>query len=135
MKRTLFAATLALLLWGSPTLAGPPPDFDSDGVMDSADNCSDDVNSDQDDTDGDACGNLCDADYDGNGSVGFSDFGQFVAAFGKTAGTGPANTEARCHNEPIPGCMVTFGEFGFFLANWTGIPGPSGTTVGTTACP
>jgi hypothetical protein len=55
MKRTLLAATLALLLWGTPAMAGPAPDADGDGVSDSEDNCSDDKNPAQDDTDGDEC--------------------------------------------------------------------------------
>jgi len=128
MKRTLVAATLALLLWGTPTLAGPPPDFDGDGVADSSDNCSDAVNPGQDDTDVDDCGNLCDPDYTNNGSVGFTDFGQFGPAWG-------TNDEEYCHSEPIPGCTVTFADFGFFAGRFGDIPGPSGTTVGTTACP
>jgi hypothetical protein len=130
MKRTLFAASLALLFWGSPALAGPPPDFDSDGVMDSADNCSDDVNAAQDDTDADDCGNICDADYDGDGSVGFLDFGVFSAKFSST-------DELYMHVEPIDGDSrsVGFLDFGFFSVLFSGVPGPSGTTVGTTACP
>jgi hypothetical protein len=128
MKRTLFAASLALLFWGSPALAGPAPDFDSDGVLDSADNCSDAVNTAQDDTDADDCGNLCDADYDNGGSVGFSDFAQFAAAFGTV-------DEEKCHKEPIAGCTVGFSQFAFFAQNFGAIPGPSGTTTGTAACP
>jgi hypothetical protein len=130
MKRTLFAATLALLLWGSPALAGPLPDFDSDGVLDSADNCSDDANPAQDDTDGDACGNICDADYDGDGGIGFLDFGVFSAKFGST-------DELYMHVEPVDGDSrsVGFLDFGYFSAAFSGVPGPSGTTVGTTACP
>ena len=107
MKRTLLTATLALLLWGMPALAGPPSDFD---------------------TDGDDCGNLCDADYDQNGTTGFPDFGEFTAAFS-------SNDEEKCHFEPIPGCTVGFPDFGFFTAHFSAAPGPSGTTAGTTACP
>jgi hypothetical protein len=94
----------------------------------SIDNCLDVSNLGQDDTDSDDCGNLCDADYDNNGIVGFPDFGQFVAAFG-------TNDEEKCHNEPIPGCTVGFPDFGFFVSAFGGLPGPSGTTAGTTACP
>jgi hypothetical protein len=36
------------------------------------------VNWGQDDTDGDDCGNLCDADYNNDGIVGFPDFGIFL---------------------------------------------------------
>jgi len=128
MKRTLLTATLALLLWGMPALAGPPSDFDTDGVADHLDNCSTVINAGQDDTDGDDCGNLCDADYDQNGTTGFPDFGEFTAAFS-------SNDEEKCHNEPIPGCTVGFPDFGFFTASFSAAPGPSGTTAGTVACP
>jgi hypothetical protein len=128
MKRTLLAATLVLLLWGMPALAGPEPDFDGDSVADSSDNCSEVSNDLQEDTDLDDCGNLCDADYDNNGSFGFTDFGLFVPAFGTT-------DEEKCHIQPIVGCTVTFADFGYYLANFGALPGPSGTTAGTTACP
>jgi len=128
MKRTLLAATLVLLLWGTPALAGPEPDFDGDGVADSSDNCSEVSNTGQDDTDLDDCGNLCDADYDNNGAGGFPDFGAFTVAFGTT-------DEEKIHGEPVVGGTVGFPDFGFFTSNFGNPPGPSGTTAGTTACP
>jgi hypothetical protein len=127
MKRSLVAAALALLLWGTPALAGPPPDFDGDGVMDSADNCSEDANSAQDDSDGDDCGNLCDADYDNSGLVNFIDFSGFSAAFGSM-------DLEKDHTQPVSG-PVGFLDFSFFSAAFGSTPGPSGTTVGTVACP
>jgi hypothetical protein len=132
MKRTLVAATLALLLWGTPALAGPQTDTDGDGWIDTEDNCSEVANPAQDDTDGDDCGNICDADYDNNGVVGFSDFGQFVANFNQTG------HPLQQHNEPVdPVRVVGFADFGYFVSvfNVPGSVGPSGTTVGTTACP
>ncbi|MBW2543827.1 MAG: thrombospondin type 3 repeat-containing protein [Deltaproteobacteria bacterium] len=130
MKLTLLTATLALLLWGMPAMAGPPgTDTDGDGVMDSLDNCSAVQNPAQDDTDGDDCGNLCDANYDQGGQVGFGDFGLFSQNFGTT-------NENFMHVEPIGGGrLVGFGDFGFFSANFGSTPGPSGTTAGTSACP
>ena len=129
MKRTLLVATtMALLLWGVPALAGPLPDFDGDGITDSADNCSEDANAAQDDTDGDDCGNACDADYDNNGSVQFPDYFQFASAFN-------TNDEEKCHVGTIPGCTVTFAQYFFFASHFGSTPGPSGTTAGTTACP
>jgi hypothetical protein len=105
------------------------PDFDGDGVMDQLDNCSEAFNPAQDDTDGDFCGNLCDANYDGFGTVGFGDFGAFTAHFGTT-------DELYQHLEPIGGGEhVGFGDFGFFTAHFGTVPGPSGTTPGTVACP
>jgi hypothetical protein len=128
MRLTVFAATLAFLLWGAPAFAGTAPDFDNDGIGDSIDNCSEDINSDQDDTDADDCGNLCDADYDDSGVVGFSDFGEFLTAFN-------TGDQEKCHVEEIPGCTVGFDDYGYFVGAFNTPPGPSGTTTGTTACP
>jgi hypothetical protein len=128
MRRTLVAATLALLLWGTPALAGPQTDTDGDGYIDSEDNCSAVFNEFQDDTDGDDCGNLCDGDYDNNGAGGFPDFGAVTSAFGTT-------DEEKVHGEPVTGQTVGFPDFGFFTSHFGIPPGPSGTTSGTTACP
>jgi hypothetical protein len=118
----------AARLWRLKVFFVSPLDSDSDGVADRIDNCSVDPNPGQDDTDCDGDGNICDADYDNTGFVGFPDFGQFVAAFG-------SNDEEKCHVEPIPGCSVGFPDFGSFVAMFGTAPGPSGTTAGTTACP
>jgi len=136
MRLTVFAATLAFLLWGTHAFAGTAPDFDGDGIGDGSDNCSDRLNTAQDDTDGDLCGNLCDADYGGltppgSGTVGFADFGAVIANFGASGGA----NEVYCHVEPIPGCVVGFASFGFVVSNFGLAPGPSGPSTGTTACP
>jgi hypothetical protein len=129
MRFTVFAATLAFLLSGTPAFAGSAPDFDADGVADSIDNCSEKSNDAQDDTDADDCGNICDADYDGSGVVGLADFGEFSAAFS-------SSDEEFCHTQVIPGnCVVGLDDFGYFSAAFSGSAGPSGTTAGTTACP
>jgi hypothetical protein len=128
MRSTVFAAIFTCFLWGAPLLAWSDPDLDGDGVADAIDNCSEAVNPGQDDTDLDDCGNLCDADYDQNGFIGFPDLAEFAQAFST------ADAE-KCHIEPIPGCTVGIPDYGFFYANTGGIPGPSGTTAGTTACP
>jgi len=129
MKRTLLAATLVFLLWGMPASAGPVPgsDFDGDTILDADDNCSEVANVAQDDTDGDDCGNLCDADYDNTGVVGFIDFSAFSAAYG----TGDLEKD---HTQPVAG-PVGFLDFSFFSAAYGTVPGPSGTTAGTLACP
>ncbi|MGH0028798.1 MAG: TIGR03790 family protein [Myxococcota bacterium] len=49
--------------------AKPPTDRDGDGVPDPQDNCLWLPNPDQRDTDADGFGNLCDADFDGDGRV------------------------------------------------------------------
>ncbi len=106
-----------------------PPDFDGDGVEDTLDNCSEEANPSQDDTDLDDCGNACDCDYDQDGICGILDFGQFGAAY-------LTNDEEKCHTEPfIPGCTVGILDFGFFGGRYLTVPGPSGTTAGTVACP
>ncbi len=104
-------------------------DFDGDGVADTLDNCLGVFNADQDDTDGDDCGNLCDADYGQSGLVSMGDFGAFAANFGTT-------NNLYQHTPPItPTTSVSIGDFGFFAAHFGKVPGPSGTTAGTTACP
>jgi hypothetical protein len=100
---------------------------DCDGVADHLDNCSEVANPVQDDTDADDCGNVCDADYDNNGTVGFADFGAFAQNFGTT-------NQLYNHTEPVHD-LVGFGDFGIFAANFGAAPGPSGSTSGTTACP
>jgi hypothetical protein len=132
MKWIRLAALLGVLAWPAAANADghESSDFDLDGVVDELDNCSETPNTEQDDTDGDGCGNLCDADYDNNGVVGFPDFGAFTANFGTT-------NQLYMHAEPLdsPGRAVGFPDFGFYTANFGRTPGPSGTTSGTIACP
>jgi len=127
MKTTAIAASAAFLFC-LIAMAANSQDSDFDGVADALDNCSEKANPAQDDTDGDFCGNLCDADYDQNGQVGFPDFGEFSAAFS-------TNNEEKCHVEPIPGCTVGWSDFGYYSTQYSHAPGPSGTTPGTIACP
>jgi hypothetical protein len=133
MKRTLLAICLTLMLSGTTAFAGTTAlDTDGDGVLDNNDNCSLKINPAQDDTDGDDCGNLCDADYNQTGTITFGDFGQFSIVFGLTG------HPLQQHVEPISAAnVVNFADFGYFASVFgTGLPpGPSGTTAGTTACP
>ena len=62
-----------------------PSDQDGDKVADRSDNCTEDANPEQVDSDGDGYGNLCDADYDGDGVVSGRDFLLFRSTFGKRA--------------------------------------------------
>ncbi len=129
MRFTIFAVMFAFLLWGTPAFAGTSPDFDGDGIGDSLDNCSQRVNPDQVDTDGDDCGNLCDADYGQSGITSTGDFGAFLGKFG-------TNDQNFQHTPPINSTtLVSTGDFGFFLGAFGFAPGPSGTPAGTTACP
>lgn len=124
MKRIALLATIGLLSWGTPAFA----DLDGDGVEDNLDNCSERVNPMQDDTDADDCGNLCDADYDQSGVTGFPDFGIFTRCFG-------TNDPLCDHTEPVGNGLIGFSDFGAFSAMFGTVPGPSGPTTGTVACP
>jgi hypothetical protein len=127
VKSFVLATSSAFLLSLMP-IAATSQDFDFDGVADVLDNCSEKANPAQDDTDGDFCGNLCDADYNNNGVTGFPDFGEFTVAFS-------TSDEEKCHAEPIPGCTVGWVDFGYYAKSYSHAPGPSGTTTGTLACP
>jgi hypothetical protein len=75
----------------------------------------------------DWCGNLCDADYDQDGTTGFLDFGQFTGAFATT-------DLEKDHTKPVTG-PPGFIDFGFFTGRFgDGGAGPSGFSPGTTAC-
>ena len=127
MKRIAFLAMIGLLSWGTPAFAEDSVDLDLDGIGDRLDNCSEVSNPEQDDTDLDDCGNLCDSDYDQSGATGFGDFGFFKSCFGE-------NNPLCNHTEPVTD-TVGFGDLGFFLSSFGTVPGPSGPTAGTTACP
>lgn len=55
--------------------AGAALDSDGDGVLDSADNCTQVPNADQNDADGDGFGNICDGDFNNDGIVNVIDLG------------------------------------------------------------
>jgi len=107
MSRVLAAMLVSFSFGVPPAIAGTIcGDSDFDTIDDCSDNCSDTPNPAQDDTDGDDCGNLCDADYDNDGVVGFLDFGQYTVAFG-----GSDDLE-KDHTEPVTG-PIGFISFGF----------------------
>jgi hypothetical protein len=59
-------------------------DYDNDGVPDSVDNAPEKANAEQQDTDGDGYGNICDADFDNNGQVDGQDYNTFRYAWGSS---------------------------------------------------
>jgi hypothetical protein len=141
MKLTFIAATLAVLIWGAaPALAGPVPacpeggpDFDSDTVADCNDNCSEEPNPDQYDADGDDCGNRCDGDFDQNGIVNVVDLSDIVInGYGSTNGKYDVQTP---HDTATGGVTTVVDLSDEILNKYGTVPGPSGTTSGTTACP
>ena len=95
-----------------------PPllDSDSDGFEDSADNCLAVANADQRDTDGDGYGNLCDADLDGDCTVGFGDLAELKAVFF----TGDVDGDLDGNGN------VDFSDLAIMKALFFAAPGPSG---------
>ena len=99
-------------------------DADNDGLSDSADNCINVANNGQpntgpaqNDTDGDGIGNMCDADFDNNCSVNFTDLGEMKAEFFHTGAL----------EEDMDGSgSVNFADLGLLKAGFFLPPGPSG---------
>ena len=125
---------LAVLLLAPASLAA---DLDDDGVDDGVDNCilpqaGPDLayNPDQADTDGDGCGDACDADYDQSGVVGGSDFNQLRLCFG-LAPTGMCLGLDSDEDGVVGGA-----DFNAMRALFGGPPGPSGLAcAGSSPCP
>ncbi len=99
--------------------APPPVDTDSDGVFDDVDNCTDAANPGQEDSDADGYGNLCDADFDNNCGVSFSDLAFLKERFLTGDPVADMNSDG----------SVNFGDLALFKTQFFGQPGPSG--VGT----
>jgi hypothetical protein len=107
--------------------AGPTPggaDADSDGVENAFDNCTSRVNPSQKDADHDGCGDVCDGDFDQNGTAGVTDYGMLLTAFGSTVGSPNYNPaiDADCNGA----CGLT--DIGLFLNEFSTTAGPSGIT-------
>ena len=61
-------------------------DWDGDGVCDDYDNCTEVKNPEQEDTDDDYIGNLCDPDFNNDGVVGFTDLGMLMGSLNTAEG-------------------------------------------------
>ncbi len=108
------------------------PDQDGDGVDDPLDNCLVVSNTDQRDTNFDGFGNICDRDYDQDGTVGLTDYGIFKASFGRLLGDPAYNPDVDATGTGAVGLL----DFGMFKLNFGGVPGPSGLAcAGTPPCP
>lgn len=93
-------------------------DTDGDGIPDTVDNCTMVANANQRDTNGDGFGNLCDADFDGNCSINFTDLQQMRDNFFGT----DDDTDLNGDNS------VNFADLNLLRASFFGMPGPSGLT-------
>lgn len=128
MRAPQLAALLVFVLWGGSAFGGEASDIDGDGIPDTQDNCLIAANARQTDTDSDFCGNACDCDYNQDGICGIADFGEFAQSFN-------TSDPSKCHVEPVDPCLVSIDDFGWFASRFNTVPGPSGTTPGTIACP
>lgn len=92
-------------------------DSDNDDVADAADNCTALANTDQRDTDGDGFGNLCDADFDNDCVINFSDLAAISELFFQNGDL----------NEDMDGDgTVSFSDLALVKASLFEAPGPSG---------
>jgi hypothetical protein len=91
-------------------------DSDGDGVSDDFDNCINVFNPDQQDSDGDGYGNVCDGDLNNDGIVNFAD----LAIFRQKFGTHEANADFDGNG------VVEFADLAKFRNMFGKPPGPSG---------
>jgi len=97
------------------------PDADGDGVPDSVDNCLDVANPAQTDSDSDGFGNLCDGDFDNNGTVSPVDTVSYNQALMNFFPPGNGSTDMNGDG------VVTPIDTGFFIGQLMAFfPGPSG---------
>lgn len=89
-------------------------DADADGVTDALDNCTNQANVTQIDADRDGFGNACDADFDQNGIVNFSDLSRLKASFLTADGLPDLDANG----------IVNFGDLARFKARFLEPPGP-----------
>lgn len=93
-----------------------PPDTDADMVKDFMDNCIEIMNANQLDTNSDGYGNVCDPDYNNDGTIDFLDLGIIKAGF---FGSDP-DIDLNGDN------FVDFLDLGILKSMFFGMPGPSG---------
>ncbi len=88
-------------------------------MPDAVDNCITAPNPNQDDSDGDLCGNQCDADYNQDSVVSILDFGTFQTCFTGTV-------QGICDHAPeILDGVSSILDFGVFQKQFVaGVPGP-----------
>jgi hypothetical protein len=92
-------------------------DSDGDGVSDDQDNCTADANAQQQDNDDDGIGDICDADFNDDCAVNFTDLGELKAHFFQT---GDLETDMNNDN------ATNFSDLGLLKGDFFQPPGPSG---------
>jgi hypothetical protein len=131
MKVSLFAIAFGFFLAvGFPlsAMAGPTPggtDGDGDTVEDAFDNCLTASNSNQNDTDHDGCGDVCDTllcDLTNDGTQSSGDFVALSVDFGCTAGVG------NCSGDCTGDGTTSSGDFVALSLDYGKANGPSGIT-------
>ncbi len=111
------ALVLALLLQPTAALA---VDSDGDRVDDAFDVCTAVADRAQRDSDRDGYGDACDADYDGDGLVGISDFNRLRAQFGLTSADRAFDPALDANGDGAIGLF----EFNLLREQFAGPPGP-----------
>lgn len=89
-------------------------DTDGDGISDNTDNCALTFNPGQQDTDSDGYGNICDADLDNDGVVGFQDYNIFKAAWLSNSSSPNWNADADFDSDGTVG----FQDFNILKSRW-----------------
>lgn len=92
------------------------PDSDADKILDTMDNCTQVVNLNQRDTDGDGFGNICDPDFDNSGTVNAADLGYLKSKFFTTDPHADLNGDG----------IVNAGDLALLKSFFFKPPGPSG---------
>jgi hypothetical protein len=101
---------------GQETAFRTERDSDGDGVFDRLDDCRLVPDAGQRDTNADGFGNICDGDFNDDGSVNFTDLALFRARFGGT------NADADLNGDG----PVNFADLALFRSLFGRPPGPSG---------
>lgn len=100
----------------------PSLDPDADGILDGVDNCRSVTNADQLDADGDAYGNICDADLNNSGQVTAADFAILRSVVGQNASSSATAARADLNGSG----SVTAADFAILRNRIGTAPGPSG---------
>ncbi|MEM7081786.1 MAG: dockerin type I domain-containing protein [Pseudomonadota bacterium] len=116
-KSTQWLCMSLMVAWSGFALAQDIWDTDGDGFDDNNDNCTLVHNELQRDTDGDSFGNMCDADFNGDGQINFLDLSYLSQRFLTTDPDADINGDG----------SVNFVDIALFGELFMTVPGPTGT--------